>query len=203
MRLFWSSRSPFVRKVMVTALELGLGDQIATERVAVGVVRLNDDLMAINPLNKIPTLVTREGEPLFDSRVICAYLDSISDEPRLFPLGANQWTALRMQSLADGIMELITLCLFEAIRRDGTQWDMVHDAAQTKIAAACDFAEARIAGEDGPLHIGHIALACALSHYDFRFGASEWRTGRPTLAAWYEAMRTRPSMVATEYENVY
>lgn len=203
MRLFWSSRSPFVRKVMVTAHELGLNGQIAAKRVAVGIVRLDDDLMAANPLNKIPTLVTREGEPLFDSRVICAYLDSIAEEPRLFPLNKDQWAALRMQSLADGMMDLLTLRLFEKIRPEGKQWDAVHDAARTKIAAACDFAEARIAQEDGPVHIGHIALACALAHCDFRFGADGWRVGRPALTAWYETIQTRPSMVATAYEDVY
>ncbi|CAH1649673.1 glutathione S-transferase family protein [Chelatococcus asaccharovorans] len=203
MRLFWSSRSPFVRKVMVTAHELGLTSQIATQRVAVGIVRLDDDLMAANPLNKIPTLVTREGEALFDSRVICAYLDSIADEPRLFPLDKDRWQSLRMQALADGMMDLLTLRLFENIRPEGKQWDAVHDAARTKIAAVCDHADARIAQEDGPIHIGHIALACALAHCDFRFGADGWRIGRPALAAWYETIRSRPSMVATAYEDVY
>lgn len=204
MRLFWSSRSPFVRKVMVAAHELGLADQIATERVAVGVVRLNDELMTVNPLNKIPTLVTRAGEALFDSRVICAYLDSIADQPRLLPAGADLWTALSMQSLADGMMDLFNLRLFEdMVRPENARWDRVHDAARTKIVAACDFAEATITAADDMRHIGHVALACALAHHDFRFGAEPWRTGRPKLAAWYETISTRPSMLATEYENVY
>ena len=204
MRLYWSSRSPFVRKVMVTAHELGLVDRIITKRVVVGIVRLNDDVMGDNPLNKIPTLVTRDGEALFDSPVICEYLDVMADPPRLFPSGAGRWRALRMQALADGIMELLTLRLFEDSRPEEQRWEKVRQAARAKLAAACDFEEARVAAEgDVPLHIGHVALACALAHADFRFAGDGWRAGRPRLAAWYDTMRMRPSMLATEYEDAY
>lgn len=208
MRLYWSSRSPFVRKVMVAAHELGLANQIVLERVVVGIVRLNEAVMVDNPLNKIPTLATQDNGVLFDSPVICEYLDTLADPPRLFPSGPNRLLALRMQALADGMMDLLTLRLFENGRPKSFQWNKVHEVARTKLAAACDFAEAQIAaeasaGEGRAIHIGHIALACALGHQDFRFAADGWRTGRPALTTWYQGMSERPSMVATEYENVY
>ena len=86
MKLLWSSRSPFVRKVMVAAHEVGLADRIRTERVVVAANKPNADVMAVNPLNKIPTLVLDDGTVLYDSRVICEYLDTLHDGPKLFPV---------------------------------------------------------------------------------------------------------------------
>ncbi len=90
MKLYWSSRSPFVRKVMVAAHEVGVAGRIATERVVVSAAAPNAAVMAVNPLNKIPTLVLEDGTALFDSRVICEYLDTLHDGPRLFPTGPGR-----------------------------------------------------------------------------------------------------------------
>src|SRR5262245_19842880 len=114
MRLLWSSRSPFVRKVMVTAHEAGLADRVRPERVVVAANKPNADVMGLNPLNKIPTLALDDGTVLYDSRVICEYLDTLHGGPRLIPAdGTVRWQALRRQALGDGLMELNVLRLGE------------------------------------------------------------------------------------------
>jgi glutathione S-transferase len=158
--------------------------------------------MAVNPLNKIPTLVLDDGAVLYDSRVICEYLDTLHDGPGLFPADAGaRWTALRRQALGDGLMEVIVLRLGEQGRPAASQSEKHLTAYRLKIATALD----RLESEDleGPITIGHIAIACALGHLDFRFAADAWRTGRPKLARWYDGCKGRASMQATEYVDTY
>lgn len=205
LQLYWSSRSPYVRKVMVTAHELGLAGAIETVRVVVAMVKLSDQVMSHNPLNKIPTLVLENGVALFDSPVICEYLDSIARPSRLFPSGPERWPALQMQALGDGMMDLVTQRLGEQ-NRNVEKRSAEHLAAWTKkLFVAYDFAERQIAEvkTGAAMHIGHIALGCALAHIDFRFSEDNWRKGRPALASWYEKHAARPSMTATAYEDVY
>ena len=122
MKLLWSSRSPFVRKVMVAAHEVGVADRISTEQVVVSANKPNPDVMAINPLNKIPTLVLQDGTTLYDSRVICEYLDSLHDGPRLLPADqVVRWSVLRRQALGDGLLEVLILRLVERARPEQTQ----------------------------------------------------------------------------------
>ena len=204
MKLFWSSRSPFVRKVMVAAHEVGLADRIRTERVVVAANKPNPDVMAKNPINKIPTLVLDDGSALYDSRVICEYLDTLHDGPRLIPAtGAARWTALRRQALADGLMETVVLRLGERGRAKEMQSQSHLESYGLKIAAALDRLERERLEPGGPPDIGEIAIGCALAHLDFRFGAEDWRAGRLQLAAWYAAFAGRPSMRVTEYADVY
>src|SRR5882672_11146388 len=114
MKLYWSSRSPFVRKVMVTVHELGLVSRIRTERVVVSAAAPNAEVMAVNPLNKIPTLVLDDGTALYDSRVICEYLDTLHEGRKLFPADPSAcFTALRRQALRDGLMDGIVRRLGE------------------------------------------------------------------------------------------
>jgi glutathione S-transferase len=204
MKLYWSSRSPFVRKVMVAAHEMGLAGRIATERVVVSAAAPNPAVMAVNPLNKIPTLVLEDGTALFDSRVICEYLDTLHDGPELFPAGPGaRWQALRRQALGDGLMEVIVLRLGEQGRPPAAQSEKHLAAYRLKIAATLDRLE-REAGElAGPVDIRHVAIACALGHLDFRFAADGWRQGRPQVARWYGEFARRPSMQATEYVDAY
>jgi glutathione S-transferase len=204
MKLYWSSRSPFVRKVMVTAHELGLAGRIRTDRVLVSAVAPNADVMAVNPLNKIPTLILDDGTALYDSRVICEYLDTLHAGPKLFPAGASaRWAALRRQALGDGLMEVIVLRLGEQNRPPATQSEKHLSAYRLKVATTLDHLESEADSLAGPLGIGHIAVACALAHLDFRFAADNWRAGRPTLAQWYGEFARRPSMQATEYVETY
>lgn len=207
-RMYWSSRSPYVRKSMVAAHELGLQHAIQAERVVVAQARLSADVMSHNPLNKIPTLVLPDGAALFDSRVICEYLDSIADPPVLFPAGQARWEALRLQALGDGIMDLVTQRLIEMNRPEALRSDEYVTAWKRKLVAAYDFAERELATTPVPErsitpHIGFISLGCALAHIDFRFQEDAWRSGRPSLTSWYGRHARRPSMIATAYDNVY
>ena len=137
MKLLWSSRSPFVRKVMIAAHEVGIADRIRTERVLVAANKPNADVMAVNPLNKIPTLVLDDGTALYDSRVICEYLDTLHEGPKLFPADAGaRWTALRRQALGDGLMATIVLRLGEQARPREAQ-------------SATHLANSRLAGDGG------------------------------------------------------
>ncbi len=204
MKLFWSSRSPFVRKVMVTAHEVGLAQRIRTQRVVVGANNPNPEVMAVNPLNKIPTLMLAEGTALYDSRVICEYLDTLHAGPKLFPADPTaRFSALRRQALGDGLMEVILLRLGEQARPPQSQSEKHLAAYRHKIAATLGRLDAEADGLQDQLTIGHIAIACALSHLDFRFAADDWRAGRARLARWHAGFASRPSMQATEYVDAY
>ena len=203
-KLHWSPTSPYVRKVMVAAHEVGLAQRIRTERVVVGASNPNPAVMAVNPLNKIPTLVLDDGTALYDSRVICEYLDTLHAGPKLFPTDqAPRWSALRQQALGDGLMEAVVLRLGERSRPPQAQSDRHLAAYRLKVAAALDRLESEADGLAEPPGIGHIAVACALAHLDFRFAADDWRAGRPGLARWYAGFACRPSMQATEYVDAY
>jgi glutathione S-transferase len=204
MRLLWSSRSPFVRKVMVAAHEVGVAGRIATERVVVGADKPNPGVMALNPLNKIPTLVLDGGAVLYDSRVIAEYLDTLHDGPKLFPAEpAARFAALRRQALGDGLMEVIVLRLGEQNRPEARQSGSHLSSYRLKIASTLDCIDDEGLDPASQPDIGHIAIGCALAHLDFRFAADAWRTGRPGLSAWFGAFTERPSMRATQYADVY
>jgi glutathione S-transferase len=204
MKLYWSSRSPFVRKVMVAAHEVGVANRIVCERVVVSANKPNPDVMAVNPLNKIPTLVLEDGAALYDSRVICEYFDSLHGGTKLFPTEpAPRWSALRLQALGDGLMEAIVLRLGEQNRALPNQSETHLAAYRLKIATALDRLEGTAETLAEPVRVGHIAVACALGHLDFRFAADEWRAGRPGLARWYAGFAIRPSMQATQYVDAH
>jgi glutathione S-transferase len=200
--LYWSSRSPFARFVMVAAHELGLADRLALERVVVSARGTNPEVMAHNPLNKIPTLLPGDGAALFDSRVIVEYLDTCFGEGRLLPADpARRWPVLRLQALGTGLMELNVARLGEANR--GALSSAEHAAAfRAKTVATLDLLE-REALALQPLSAGSIAMAVALAHLDFRFAEDRWRDGRAALAEWFTRFNARPSMQATQPENVY
>jgi glutathione S-transferase len=200
----WSSRSPFVRKVMVAAHETGVAHRIATERVVVAADKPDPQVMALNPLSKIPTLALGDGTVLYDSRVIAEYLDTLHDGPRLFPADpAVRWRALRRQALGDGLMEINVLRVTEQRRPRETRSEGHLAAFRLKTASVLDVLEADGLDASGAPDIGQIAVGCALAHLDFRFAADAWRTGRPRLSAWYAAFAERPSMRATEFVDVY
>jgi glutathione S-transferase len=123
MKLRHSAGSPFVRKVMVLAHEHGLVDRIELVPTAVSPVQGNEGLAPENPLMKVPSLVTDDGQTLFDSSVICEYLDNLASRGKLFPAaGPARWTALRQQALGDGILDALILCRYETVRPDDKRW---------------------------------------------------------------------------------
>lgn len=199
MKLFYASASPFVRIVLVTAAELGLDDQI--ERVDGGTTPMepNPALAEANPVAKLPTLVTDDGEALYDSRVICEYLVAQAGNDTLLPTrGPERWKALRDLALVNGILDAAVMRRYEgAYRPEEFRWAPWDDGQRGKINRALDVLEDDIAALDGTT-LASIAAACALGYLDFRFGDEDWRASRPRLAAWYDDdWAKRPSMVAT------
>ncbi len=200
MRLFWSSRSPFARKVVAAAHELGIADRIRLDRVVVSSTGTNEVVMTHNPLSQIPTLLLPDGTALFDSAVILEWLDLRFGPNRLLPADpAQRFAVLRLQALGDGLMENSIRCLGERMR--GPLFSAAHDAAhRAKIASVLDCLEK----EAADLHqatAGSLAIACGIAHLDFRHADQDWRAGRPRLAAWHEEFSSRPSMRATAYRD--
>ena len=191
MKLFYSPASPFVRKVRLAASLRGISNQI--ELVATNTMDSPPDLLAANPLSKIPALVRDNGATLFDSPVICEYLDTVGDAAPLFPAsGEARWTALRLQALADGMMDAAVVAVYEGRRptEDARSANIARQKAA--IARALDLAEAEADALEGAWTIGSVTLVAALGYLDFRLGADNWRTGRPRLAAWYERVSAEP-----------
>jgi len=197
MQLYFNPASPFVRKVRVTAHELGLSEKIELTSLTLTPVSPHDGVRSRNPLGKIPTLVTDDGAVLFDSPVICEYLDALAGGNRVFPpIGAARWTALRRQALADGIMDAAVLTRYEdAVRPKELRWQNWIDGQFLKIRTALDSLERE--NLEGSFDIGTISVACALSYLDLRFASESWRTSRPRLGAWAAAVSKRPSLAAT------
>jgi len=197
MKLRYSPTSPYVRKVSVTAIELGLADRI--ERVPTDTQDRNSGLAEHNPLGKIPALILDDGAVLYDSPVICEYLDTLHDGPRMFPAaGPERWAALRQQALADGLLDAAILRMIETLRRpEALRWQRWIARQTAKVMRAADQFEAEAASLDEPLTIGRVATGCALGYLDFRFPELDWRGGRPKLAAWYESFAQRPAMRQT------
>ena len=196
MKLRFSATSPYVRKVMATAHETGLESRI--ERVPAAVWAPDTDIAKHNPLGKVPALITSEGEVLYDSPVICEYLDSLHKGPKLFPAaGTARWKTLKLQALADGILDAAILRRLEG-QRPPAQRSQAWLARQTAaVKRGMDALEAEAARWGDALTIGQIAAGCACGYLDFRFGQEDWRPGRPRLAAWYQHFAERPSMQAT------
>src|SRR5262245_10394000 len=198
MKLHWSPRSLFVRKVMIAAHELGLVDRLSLVRTPVAMTTTNKVLQADNPLSKLPTLVLDDGMPLYDSVVICEYLDTLHNGPKLFPADPKaKWTALRRHALGDGLLELLILWRNEREREHPSP--VFLKTFQEKVDASFATLEKdATAIAAAPFGIGHIAIGCALSYSDFRFPDRDWRKDHPQIAAWHQTFSERPSARATE-----
>jgi glutathione S-transferase len=197
MKLHWSPKSPYVRKVMVCAHELGVVDRIELVRSVAAMLKPNAALMADNPLSKIPTLLREDGPPLFDSAVICEYLDDRAGGA-LFPArDAERWQALRWHALGDGLLDALILWRNEREREQPSS--ALLEAFEVKTRATLELLEREADDLDGAaFSIGHIALGCALGYLDYRFDALRWRASAARLPGWFEALRARPSFRSTE-----
>jgi glutathione S-transferase len=198
MKLHWSPRSPFVRKVMIVAHEVGIVDRLDCVRSVAAATKPHLELMKDNPLSKIPALVLDDGAPLFDSRAICEYFDTLHTGSKLFPTEPKaRWIALRRQSLGDGMLDFLILWRAEGERQHPSDIHFASFAARRVACLASLENEAEALG-NSPFSIGHIAVGCALSYLDFRFAAQPWRDDHPKLAAWHRTFSARPSAQATE-----
>ncbi len=192
MKLFCSPFSPFARKVMACAVARGIDGQITL----VATTGEHPDLVAVNPLGKLPCLVTEDGTALYDSRVICEFLDSVGEVFPMFPAHGARFRALRFQALADGIADAAVLRRGEQARPAEAAREDVMKVQRAKITRALAVLEADVLAAH--VDIGTIAVACALGYLDLRYADEPWRDGHPKLAAWHEAMAQHPCMTATE-----
>lgn len=201
MKLYHTATSPFVRKVMIAAHELGLADRIEIEFLRPNALSPDPTLSRQNPLSKIPCLVVEDGGrelALYDSVVICEYLDA-SVGGRLIPGGGvERWEVLRRQALADGILDAGIQVFYERLHRPAElQWEAWMDGQRAKVHQGLDALERELAeGAEVAVDLGWIAVAAAIGWLEFR-EVVEVRPGRPKLAAWYAGFCERPSMVAT------
>ena len=182
MKIAFSPASPYVRKAMACAVARGIAGQI--EKWIIGTTDLA--LVPVNPLSKVPTLVTDDGVSLYDSPVICEYLDSLGNAPKLFPpAGPARWTALRQQALGDGILDASQPRRREiALPQDDGRKAYI-ELQQGKVKRSLDVLEAEAHTLGKLTTIGEITIACALGYLDFRFANEPWRPGHPKLEAWY------------------
>jgi glutathione S-transferase len=196
LKLLYSPTSPYARKVIVAAHEIGRIGEIELVQEPTNVLAPPEAIRRHNPLGKIPTLVTDDGTALYDSRVICEYLDAGNTRTRLFPQGNDRWAALTLQALGEGVMDAAWLLRNEVIRPEAFRYPAWMEGMKTKIMSGVDSMEAQ-AHALSAMTIGSVSCACALGYLDFRFDDLGWRQGHAQLAAWYEACAARPSMQST------
>lgn len=198
MKLAFSPASPYARKVKVLLLETNQIDDVEMVEGSGTPIAPNAQTVQKNPLGKLPALERDEGPSLYDSRVICAFLDDRAGG-KLYPSGNRRWETLTLEATGDGIMDAALLITYEGrLRPEDKQMSEWTDAQWAKIAKTCGVLNARwMSHLAGPLDMGQIAVACALGYLDFRHGARNWRKGNDALAAWFEEFSQRPSMQAS------
>lgn len=193
MKLFYSPTSPYVRKVMACAIACELDSQI--ERVSTDPWKSPAELLAANPLSKVPCLVTEDGLALFDSPVICEYLDFLGRGSLFPPAGAARWRALGQQAIADGITDAAVLRRQDQARPEEAARTAAMERQRHTMTRGLDALEAEPPADH--VDIGTISVACALGYLDFRFAQEPWRESRPKLDRWFETMRLRPEIAQT------
>lgn len=193
--LYHSPTSPYVRKVVVLMAEAGISGVV---RVAAAGSPVDSAAMPLeqNPLGKIPALTRPDGPALYDSRVICRYLDDLAGTG-VYPAAPRLWDSLTLEATADGIMDAGVLMVYEnRIRPEASRHQPWIDGQWAKIDRALDAVETRWMDHlQGPLDIGQIAMGCALGYLDLRHALRDWRARRPALAGWMAAFSARPAMV--------
>jgi glutathione S-transferase len=197
MKLYYSATSPYVRKVCVLILEAGI---TGIERVTATGTPLDPGTLPVdrNPLGKVPALDRPDGPTLYDSRVICHYLDARFDAG-YYPAPPRLWDTLTLEATADGILDAALLMVYEVrIRPEDKRYPAWIEAQWAKVDRALDAVESRwMPHLTGAMDAAHIALGCALGYLDFRLDVRNWRQDRPHLTAWDAAFSRRPSMLAT------
>lgn len=204
MKLFWTPASPFVRKVMVTAIELNLQNRIEIHPTfwphewGSRTVKFDDEFIGANPIGRIPTLITDDGIAIPESNWICEYLDSLSGKPTLLPRsGPERWKAVRALAIADGAIEAMIARRAESLRKGAEKSQDFLGKQRDRIARCLDTIEREITALETGLTLAHISTGIGCGYMDFRYPEDNWRNGRPRVAEWYQNFAVRPSMVKT------
>lgn len=196
MRLYYQTHSPFARKVLVFAHEAGLAERIEVIHHETSPTRRNDTVFAENPLGKVPVLIRPGHKPIFDSDVICAYLDTLGSARLIPEQGEARWNALLLQAMAQGLCDAGIALRWETVRRPPElRYPPLRDGYAEKLNASYDWLEAEL-DRSASVHVGHIALATALDWLEFRELPS-FRKSHPRLTRWFDAFAARPSMRGT------
>ena len=193
MKLHYSPESQYVRKVMACAIEMGIVDKLE-------LLKNKEDLEKHNPLLKRPVLITDDGDPICDSPVICAYLDSVAGGGKVIPKsGRERWRALSEEGIADGAMESVTAIRHDRQYHEGQESQPIYDRHILKINQTLDACEEKAAAGEfkDRVDIGTLTIAVMCAYFDFRLPDLGWRSTRPTLADWYEDFSKRPSIEKT------
>jgi len=195
-KLLFSANSPYVRKCLVVACELGLRERIETVAADANPTRRNPEIAAKNPLGKLPTLIADDGTAIYDSRVICEYLNALAGANLIPREGTARWNVLVEQALADGMLDAAVLARYErALRPESFRWNEWIAGQEDKIALGLDELERRAAHFGDRVDLGTIAFGCMIGYIDFRFAHLNWRASRPKAAAWLEKFSKRESMI--------
>lgn len=198
MKILFSPFSPYVRKCLVTGIELGLNDRITLLPSNAHPVNRDREIIAINPLGKVPTFFTEDGQVLYDSRVICEYLNDLA-QGSLFPqTGRLRWETLTLQSLGDGILDAALLARYEDVARpEAFRWADWKAAQLDKIETSLAELNAHLDRLSNRVDIGSITVGCALWYLDLRFADWGWRERFPHVAEWFIGYSKRPAMSAS------
>jgi len=196
MKLYYTPASPFARKVLIVGLELDLDSKI--ERIVLNPWSEGNPVSQYNPAGKVPVLLTDEGLTLFDSPVICEYLDSLANGSKLYPTkGRARWMALRQNALGDALLDAMISRRLESRRAEEQRSTSWMDRQLVAVNRCLDAMEVSVTELSSNITIGHIGWFCALAHLDFRFADEPWRPTRPKLARWFETVAERPSAKST------
>lgn len=196
MKLLYSANSPYVRKCLVVACEVGVRARIELVDADANPTRRNPEIAAKNPLGKLPTLITDDGTAIYDSPVIAEYLNALGKGNLIPREGPARWSVLTEQALADGMLDAAILARYErALRPESLRWKEWLAGQEDKIVLGLDELERRAARLGDRVDLGTIAFACMLGYIDFRFAHLDWRRGRPEAAAWIEKFSKRESMI--------
>jgi glutathione S-transferase len=197
-KLFYSPNSPYARKCLVAAFELGLRERIETIASNATPTKMDPDIAAKNPLGKVPTLILDDGTAMYDSPVIAEYFNALAGGDLVPGDGTARWNVLTEQALADGMIDAAVLARFETVLRpENLRWNDWTSGQVAKVVGGLDELERRSARFGDRIDLGTIAFGCAIGYVDLRFGHLEWRKTRPRAAAWFEQFGARESMVKT------
>ena len=199
MKLYFSPASPYVRKVLASAIELDLEHRIERVPCSVHVIRRDVNVVVHNPLGQVPTLIADDGTVLYDSRVVCEYLDTLAGGHRLFPLPMDRrYRALTEQAASDGLLDAAVLARQELTLRPADKvWEPWREAQIAKIVSALDRMQQWSPTFGDRVDIGTLTTACAIGYLEFRYADFDWRSGRGMLADWFESFARRPSIART------
>lgn len=199
MQLIYAPASPFARKVRVVAIETGQAQDIElVDATGISPINPTDTVTRVNPLARIPALLSDEQHLIVDSRVICEYLDSRHQGKKLIPTDDLRWQSLTLAAVAEGILDTAVPLRYETVLRpEELRWPTLVEKQFDRISQTLDYLErnANTLGDD--ICIGRIGLACALGYLDFRFETFTWRRNRQQLSNWYTDFSNRPSMLQT------